>query len=73
MSRVPEAIFLLLVLVLLDGLDVDVVWTRVFALTLILGMRLGKRECLKKHKIQSNSQQFVWLEEFRTLSRFKIF
>ena len=73
-SRVPEAIFLLLVLVLLDGLDVDVVWLpRVCALTLILGLRLGKQECLKKHKIQSNSQQFVWAEEIQTSSRFKNF
>ena len=52
--------------------DFDTVWLpRVFALTLILGTRTGKQECLGKHWIQSNSQQFVWLEELRTVSQFK--
>ena len=52
--------------------DFDVVWLpRVYALTLILETRPGKQECLGKLLIQSNSQQFVWLEELRTVSQFK--
>ena len=33
--------------------------------------RPGKQECLGKPLIQSNSQQFVWLEELLTMSQFK--
>ena len=48
------------------------VWLpRVYALRLILETRLGKQDCLGKLWIQSNSQQFVWLEELRTVSQFK--
>ena len=51
------------------------VWlSRGHALTSILETRLGKQECLGKLWIPSNSQQFVWLEELQTVSRFnKIF
>ena len=52
--------------------DFDVVWLpRVYALTLILETHPGRREFLGKHWIQSNSRQFVWLEELWTLSQFK--
>ena len=40
-------------------------------LTLMLGTRPGKQECLGKHWIPSNSQQYVWLEELLTVSHFK--
>ena len=54
--------------------DFDVVWLpRVYALTLILGTRFGKQECLEKHWIQSNSQRCVWHEELRTVSIPEIF
>ena len=52
--------------------DFDVVWLpRAYALTLILEKRPGKQERLGKPLIQSNSQQFVWLEELLTMSLFK--
>ena len=52
--------------------DFDVVWLpRAHALTLILEKRPGKQECLGKPLMQSNSQQFVWLEELLTMSQFK--
>ena len=38
---------------------------------LIVGMRLGKQECLEKHWIQSNRQQYVWLKEHLTVSQVK--
>ena len=52
--------------------DFDVVWLpRAHVLTLILVNRLGRQECMGKPLIQSNSQQFVLLEELLTMSRFK--
>ena len=52
--------------------DLDVVWLpRAYAWTLILEKRPGKQECSGKPKIQSNNQQFVWLEELLTMSQFK--
>ena len=52
--------------------DFHVVWlSRAYVLTLILGKRPGKQEFLGKLLIQSNSKQFVWLEELLTVSRFK--
>ena len=38
---------------------------------LIVGMRPGKQECLEKHWIQSNRQQYVWLKEHLTVSQVK--
>ena len=52
--------------------DFDVVWLpRANVLTLILVKRPGKQEFLGKPMIQSNSQQFVWLEGLLTMSQFK--
>ena len=44
---------------------------RVSISTVILGTRPGKQDCLGKHWIPSNSQQYVWLEELLTVSQFK--
>ena len=44
--------------------DFDVVLLpRASVLTLILGTRPGKQECLEQHWIPSNRQQYVWLGE----------
>ena len=57
---------------LFEIIDFDVVWLpRAYALTLILETRLGKQECLGKPLIQSNSQQFLWLEDLLAMSQFK--
>ena len=49
-----------------------VVWLpKAYVSTSILVKRPGKQEFLGKHVIQSNSQQFVWLEGLLTVSRFK--
>ena len=52
------------------GSDV-VLLPRVSGLTLILGTRPGKQDCLGKHWIPSNSQQCAWLEQLLTVSQFK--
>ena len=44
---------------------------RVSVLTLMLETSPGKQECSGKHWVPSNSQQFVWLEELRTVSQFR--
>ena len=52
--------------------DSDVVLVpRVSVLTLILETRPGKQKCLGKLLIQSNGEQFVLLEELRTVSQVK--
>ena len=57
---------------LFDIKGFDVVWLpRAYVSTSILGKRPGKQEFLGKPLIQSNSQQFVWLEGLLTVSRFK--
>ena len=54
-----------------EGAFREVLLPRVSVLTLILGTPPEKSEFLGKHWIRSNSQQFVWLEELLTVSRFK--
>ena len=54
--------------------DFGVVWLpREDALTLILETRTGKQEFFGKPLIQSNSLQFVWLEEPDSVSIQEIF
>ena len=57
---------------LFEIMGFDVVWLpRAYVSTLILVKRPGKHEVLENPLIQSNSQQFVWLEGLLTVFRFK--